>query len=738
MGTNALPRTRAVRRVLRALAVIAAIAGTLVGSSVALPAAASPSAAAVTAAATPLSFTFSGGGFGHGVGMSQYGAHGMAHAGFPVADILTHFYTGTGIQTLPQPSGIRVQVAASASVTITPTRAPVDLFLVPDGNAVGHAATGQPVTIRSVGNQLQLDNGPVFAGPGKAVTVLLDAGNPVSVSPPNARFHYGQVAFFPGAGSLQAVVVGLSMQQYLLGLGEMPSSWEQEALRAQAIAGRTYAKEAIDRRRATPSWTQPFDLYGSTQDQAYIGYEKETTGTDLRWVAAVNDTNDQTITYGGRPIQAFYFSSDGGTTENSEYVFAAALPYTRSVPDPYDGFENRFENWSRTYSTADLSRYLNADSRTGVGTVSSVRILGPLGASGRVDKAAISIVGDAATKQVTGSVFRSVVNAGVSRDGGGLDSQLLSTLFHPVSGPIANVEDFSSSPSGIHLSGWAFDPDTTDPIQVHVYTGSVGAIYVADGFRPDVGAAFPGYGSNHGFDISIPRPSSAVDMCAYAINAGPGENLPLGCRHLDPSPMGNLESARRAPGGVRVSGWSVDPDSAGSIFVDVYAGQTGTRLMADRSRGDVAAALPGYGANHGFDGVAATTGYGALSICAYGINVGPGGNSRVGCRTVNVLASPFGNLEQVTRSGGSVRVAGWAIDGDTSNAVDIHVYVNGVGFALGAASGSRPDVAAFYPDFGTAHGFDATVPAPPGAQVCVYAINAGPAAANTTLGCRSV
>lgn len=110
----------------------------------------------------------------------------------------------------------------------------------------------------------------------------------------------------------------------------------------------------------------------------------------------------------------------------------------------------------------------------------------------------------------------------------------------PMSGsPIGNFEMASTSAGQIRLSGWTFDPDQQDPIDVHVYvSGAWGGIHLADEPRPDVAAAFPAYFSKpHGFDISIPYGPGSYDVCAYAINTtGPGENVELGCRAVTVAP----------------------------------------------------------------------------------------------------------------------------------------------------------------------------------------------------------
>lgn len=192
-------------------------------------------------------------------------------------------------------------------------------------------------------------------------------------------------------------------------------------------------------------------------------------------------------------------------------------------------------------------------------------------------------------------------------------------------------------------------------------------------------------------------------------------------------PRGYFDSATRVSGGVRVQGWALDPNTSAAIEVHVYVDGQGSSIgLANRERQDVAAAYPGYGANHGFDAI---VGPGA-SVCAYGINVGNGTNSLLGC--LNVPVVPFGSLDVLTAQDDGMRVQGWAIDPDTSAPIDVHVYVDNRIVAGVNASLDRADVARSFPGLGAQHGYDIVVPN--GSRVCTYGINQG-AGNNSLLGC---
>jgi glucose/arabinose dehydrogenase/PKD repeat protein len=210
--------------------------------------------------------------------------------------------------------------------------------------------------------------------------------------------------------------------------------------------------------------------------------------------------------------------------------------------------------------------------------------------------------------------------------------------------PTGNFEGVSFGPSGIRVKGWALDRDSVASTTVHVYVdGRWRGVVSADRSRPDVGAAFPGYGSAHGFSGSVPAPAASGlhTVCVYAINVAgsPGTNPLLGCRPVmvDHQPTGNFEGVSFGSSGIAVRGWALDRDSVASTTVHVYVdGRWRGVVSADRSRPDVGAAFPGYGSAHGFSGtVPRPAGSGLHTVCVYAINVvpSPGTNPLLGCRT---------------------------------------------------------------------------------------------------------
>lgn len=210
-----------------------------------------------------------------------------------------------------------------------------------------------------------------------------------------------------------------------------------------------------------------------------------------------------------------------------------------------------------------------------------------------------------------------------------------------------------------------------------------------------------------------------------------GVILPAGAE-AEPSgnPVGYLDTVTAVSGGVRVTGWALDPNTVASVEVHIYVDGKGVSLgAASVARADVSAAYPGYGEARGFDAVVA---YGS-QVCAYGINQGPGTNVLLGCAPVPAV--PFGHLDVVSRDVDGVHARGWAIDPDVQGPIDVHLYVDDHLGASGRASVVREDVATNIPGYGPAHGFDVIVP--DGSSVCAYGINVGPGG-NSLLGCAQV
>lgn len=308
--------------------------------------------------------------------------------------------------------------------------------------------------------------------------------------------------------------------------------------------------------------------------------------------------------------------------------------------------------------------------------------------------------------------------------------------------PFGSLDAVSGGRGQLTATGWAIDPDTTGPVSVVLTIDGVSYLAVATQTRPDVGAAFPGYGSDHGFTITLPARPGSRTVCAYATNIGPGASTTLGCRQAvvtNADPIGNPERVAGVLGGIEVSGWALDPDSADPLHVQVWVdGALRAFPLADLSRPDVGTAFPGAGDAHGFALTVPAWG-GQHSVCVAANNVGPGNDASLGCRTVAVPGgTPFGNPEQISRAGSTISVSGWVIDPDTAGPAMVQVWLDGRLAAYLAANAPRADVGAAFPSYGPLHGYRAAVPAGLGPHtVCVAVANVG-AGVDARWPCRTV
>ena len=206
------------------------------------------------------------------------------------------------------------------------------------------------------------------------------------------------------------------------------------------------------------------------------------------------------------------------------------------------------------------------------------------------------------------------------------------------------------------------------------------------------------------------------------------------------APTGNFEVAQPRMNSVLVRGWTIDPDTTDPVTVRVLSDSrpVGT-FRADHDRPDVGAVHPLYGPQHGFE-VQVPLPSGRRSICVEALDGSGGAPVRLGCRTVDVPGDPWGNLEHVRGSIGTVEASGWVIDpDDPARPTSVHAYLDGRFAGAFPADRLRPDVRRVHPLYGADRGFSVSVRASGGNhQLCVYAMNAGPGTRNPVLGCRTV
>jgi stage II sporulation protein D len=363
----------------RAIALLALAAAVAAGSAVSAHGASicTGSCFAAPAGSGPL-LVFSGHGWGHGVGMSQYGAFGYAQHGWTAQQILAHYYPGTTTGKAPV-SQVRVLLADKKKTLTLSSTVP---FSVRDGLGKTHTLAAGDVTF-GVSLALPVDGQLAPQALTPPLTFRAGSGGPLSLKLP----YRGQITVDVVDGKLRAVnVVGL--EQYLYGVvpSEMPSNWSSEALKAQAVAARSYAM-------ATRQIGAPYDVFSDTRSQMYLGLSHEDPATN----AAVDATKGQVLYYAGKVATTFFSSTSGGQTESAANWTGTAVPYLVSVPDPYDTL-SPYHDWGPVPVT-------------GKTVVQALKLPGPLtdlkttrSATGRV--ATVDIFAQAIDTPVAGTKLR--------------------------------------------------------------------------------------------------------------------------------------------------------------------------------------------------------------------------------------------------------------------------------------------------------------------------------------------
>ena len=275
-----------------------------------------------TTSTAPATIILNGHGWGHGIGMGQWGADGYAQHGWKYDAILAHYYTGTTLATQPTVN-VRVLLLDEATKATINSAAP---WTVTDsaGTTVSLPAGPTAVTTALTING-QLLSSPLTFNPGTA---------PLKVGSGTYR---GQVVVTKIGPKLQ-VVNTLPLESYLLGVvpSEMPSTWPAEALKVQAVAARSYALATL----TTIVTASTFDVYSDTRSQVYGGIAAETPTATKAVVATAN----QVVLYKGAIATTYFSSSTGGRSAPGYDALGKPVPYLVSVDDPYDTISPH-HNW---------------------------------------------------------------------------------------------------------------------------------------------------------------------------------------------------------------------------------------------------------------------------------------------------------------------------------------------------------------------------------------------------------
>ena len=328
--------------------------------------------AAPAAAEGATTYVVEGRGWGHGVGLSQYGALGYAERGWGYRRILAHYYRGTTLGILPNRK-VRVLVAEAKAAVVVGSKKPFRRIVQGERQTLKAGDRRlKPAALRRAGGTIRYEPG--------ALPLRVD-GSP----------YRGALVVYVERGRV-FVVNELSLDHYLRGVvpWEMPHEWLPEALKAQAVVARSYTL-------ATLKPGTLFDLYSDTRSQVYGGIRAEKASTN-RAVAA---TAGRVVLWSGRVATTFYHSTSGGRTAAvvDAWPKARAVPYLVSVRSPYE-FASKHWRWpAQSFTPAGLGAKL------GVGPLRDVRVA--RNSSGRVAEAAF--VGVRSTKRLTGQELRDLL-----------------------------------------------------------------------------------------------------------------------------------------------------------------------------------------------------------------------------------------------------------------------------------------------------------------------------------------
>lgn len=321
-----------------------------------------------------------GSGFGHGVGLSQYGAYGRAKAGQNYAQIVKTYYRGVSLNKYSTNPGVRVLLGERA------LSGSQDIVVGTGSQArLRNLATGGTISLGAGTYRVQYLTDKKLYRVANLSTgrVLGSYQGPIRFEPVTGFLRYGGKAYrglltVQAAVSKLLLVNQLPIESYVQGVlaNEMPSSWPAEALKSQAIASRSHAK-ATHR-------SSYYDLTSS--DQRYNGVSSETAATN----GAAAATAGIYATYNGSPIKAFFSAANGGYSEDAAYVFGTT-PYLKAFRDvdgagrAYEGTAYARSPWTNWYGALDA----NGSPELGIGSITGVRVI-ERSPSGRATKVEVS------------------------------------------------------------------------------------------------------------------------------------------------------------------------------------------------------------------------------------------------------------------------------------------------------------------------------------------------------------
>ena len=348
-------------------------------------------------AEVPAAISFSGKGYGHGVGMSQMGARGLAIAGDSATAIVKYYFPTSEILPLADDQILRVNVGHQLTSASLKSDSPGALLQLISGDGtepqILSVLAAKDLVKLSVSNkQVAITTTQV------GISTVITPVNLLTIRWSGTRYLAGQASILSLThtlkttkyryGQMQVKVVkdaklGYRLEivnqvrlhdEYLWGIGEVPSSWPAAALEAQAMVSRSFAMSKVGKVLKSCDC----ELYSSINDQNFVGYSKE---VEPKWGqiwktavmrTSVSENAGLTVTRNSLPIRTYFGSSTGGVTETSINAWGSDVGYTFSVPDPWSldsKLNPNYFQWKREITQAILA------SAFGLPDVASVKVL---------------------------------------------------------------------------------------------------------------------------------------------------------------------------------------------------------------------------------------------------------------------------------------------------------------------------------------------------------------------------
>jgi len=346
------------------------------------------------AQAVPNEWIIVGSGWGHGVGLSQYGALGQALDGKSWQDILAHYYPGTNLSDSPSDKQITVglsQDKTAVFVRLDKLSDDAQLEVSIDGNAVATIGSGTVIRVESNSNAIVSSGGAdgraEARGSGKKVSFRISAGSGLintnsgtpdtnagsSLATPGHRYKYGilDVVYGGDNDGRPDLYTSISMRladEYLLGIGEMSSTWNKAALVAQVVASRSYG---LGKLNSGLKGNCGCHIYNNATDQVYVGYSKESDAWRDAVNSAVTSSNQPAVlTYGGKAVTAYFASSTGGRTMSTMDAWGGNVSWSQSVDDNWSiNARNPNARWGVRMSQSGMATAL------GLSNVQSIEVV---------------------------------------------------------------------------------------------------------------------------------------------------------------------------------------------------------------------------------------------------------------------------------------------------------------------------------------------------------------------------